>query len=79
MVKKETQSYAPSLHWRMTDKIQTDLRYILSFNDQETTHNVRFHMNWDISSHLSVRNSMDWTKDDSDERWSGLIALSYNF
>ncbi len=79
MVEEETQSYSTSLHWRLTNKIQTDLRYILSFIDQETSHGSRFNLNWDISSYLSIRQSLDWSKSETENRWSGLITVSYNF
>jgi len=79
MVEEETQSYSASLHWRMTNKIQTDLRYILSYIDQEVSHGSRFNLNWDVSSYLSIRQSLDWSKSDIEDRWSGLITISYNF
>jgi hypothetical protein len=74
-----TQSYSSSLHWRITPKIQTDLRYSLSCGDQGNSHNSRFNLSWDISSYLSVRQSIDWNKTDTDSGWSGLLSASYNF
>ena len=79
MQTEETQSYSSSVHWRITHKIQTDLRYSLSCGDQGDSHNSRFNLSWNVSSYLSVRQSIDWDKSDSDSSWSGLITVSYNF
>ena len=79
MQSEDTRSYSSSLHWRITHKIQTDLRYSLSSNDQGDAHNSRFNLSWNISTYLSVRQSIDWSKSDTDSSWSGLVSASYNF
>ena len=73
------QSYSASMHLRVTRKIQTNLRYAMSRNDERDLYSSHFNLSWNISSHLSVRQSIEWSESDSDSQWSGLISASYNF
>lgn len=79
MVTDNTQNYSTSAHYRLTRKVQTDIYFYYSMTDDENSYGSRFNINWDISSFLTLRQSLDWRKDSTDERWSGLISLSYNF
>ncbi|MDY0190050.1 MAG: hypothetical protein RBR22_04875 [Desulfuromonas sp.] len=79
MLDDDTQNYSSSVHWRVTQKIQTDFLYSFNCADTGDTHNGRFNLSWNLSSYLSLRNSIDWTKSDDDSSWSGLLSASYNF
>ena len=76
---EDTQSYSSSVHWRITQKIQTDLLYSFNCADDGNTQNSRFNISWNLSSFLSLRNSIDWHKSADDSGWSGLLSASYNF
>lgn len=79
MMNDDSHSYSSSLHWRMTQKIQTDLLYSFNSADEGDTHNSRFNISWNLSSFLSLRNSIDWHKSADNSGWSGLLSASYNF
>jgi len=76
---EDTQSYSSSVHWRITQKIQTDLFYSFNCADDGNTQSSRFNISWNLSSFLSLRNSIDWHKSADDSGWSGLLSASYNF
>lgn len=79
MINDGTQSYSSSVHWRITRKIQTDLLYSFNTTDEGHTQNSRFNLSWNLSTYLSLRNSIDWHKSADDSGWSGMLSASYNF
>ncbi len=74
-----TKSYSTALNWRVTRKIQADLHYLMSIDDNSTTHGSRLNLSWNISSSLSVRQNISWSKSDTIDTWAGLLSISYNF
>ncbi len=79
MLTDNTENYSVSSHYRLTRKIQTDISYLYSITDDGNVYGSRFNLTWDISSSLSIRQSLDWRKDTTEERWAGLLSISYNF
>ncbi len=74
-----TQSYTSTLNWRVTRKIQADMNYLMSIDDHDTTYGSRLNLSWHLSSYLSVRQNLAWSKNDTIDSWSGLLSISYNF
>jgi len=74
-----TKSYSTALNWRLTRKIQADLNYLISINNDDTSHGSRLNLSWNISSFLSVRQNIAWSKNDTTDSWTGLLSISYNF
>jgi len=79
MLTEVTQSYSTSAHYQLTRKVQADAHYIYSITDGNDSNGSRLNLNWDISSFLSLRQSLAWQQDSSGDKWSGLITVSYNF
>jgi len=80
MLTEVTQSYSASAHYRLTHKIQADAHYIFSTTDgNDDANGSRINLTWDISRSLSLRQSLAWQKDSTEDKWSGIITVSYNF
>ncbi|OEU73148.1 MAG: hypothetical protein BA874_04755 [Desulfuromonadales bacterium C00003068] len=78
MKSDEATSYATTIHWRITPKIQNNLSYNLTKADSDISHNATYNFSWNISQHLSVRQNMKWSQSQGESTWSGLLSLSYN-
>jgi hypothetical protein len=79
MLTEETQSYSASTHYQLTRKIQADAHYLFTTTDGDESHGSRLNLNWDMSSFLSIRNSLAWQQDSMGDSWWGLVTISYNF
>lgn len=79
MLTEATQSYSASTHYQLTRKIQADAHYLFSTTDGDDSSGSRLNLNWNMSSYLSVRNSLAWQQDSTGDKWWGLITISYNF
>ena len=79
MLTEETQSYSASTHYQLTRKIQADAHYLFTTTDGDDSHGSRLNLNWDMSSFLSIRNSLAWQQDSMGDKWWGLVTISYNF
>lgn len=73
------QSYSTALNWQLTRKMQADIHYLMSIDDNDTIHGSRFNLSWNISSSLSMRQNIAWSKSNNTNTWSGLLSISYNF
>jgi hypothetical protein len=67
-----------TLNFRLTQKIQTDFRY--AYLEADTTvQSASFNLTWNLSTIFNIRQSLAWSLDDTEESWSGLTTVNYNF